>query len=438
MRATSSRWLPVAFATLVWPIAAPGGVLAQDAPIPFRAACDLMPAENASTILGVPVTTDPSEPDAVCSYLHGDQQVAQIVLSPDTPFLMARLGLTGATAVTLGGLPAMSSPGDAETGSAQVVVGLSDGGILEIEVDDDPGVSDPEATARTLADAVLATGPVTAHADSATNVEAIAPTGSPCDLVTLGELKQITGQPFSITRSSRAKSTCLFSAARGGVMVYLLIEPADLNMVRSKRTRSLTVADHPAIYSPADHLMAVDLGGGKLLGVEVSFLGKGAKLKNLTRTMQAIAETAMGRMAPVDAGQAVTCPMIGTDALVAASGIDLQPISGAGPDTCWFLTSDQRTALVLDITMHPDLATAWADAHDMFPDLPDPTDLVVAGHPASGATGASGTVIGVDLDGLTGQDGKVLAVVLLGTVPATMADPLAALESVASQVVSGM
>ena len=72
-----------------------------------------------------------------------------------------------------------------------------------------------------------------------------------------------------------------------------------------------------------------------------------------------------------------------------------------------------------------------------FPDLPAPTDLEVSGHPASATTGASGTVLGVDLDGLSGQDGKVLVIALLGAHP-SVTDPLAVLESVAAQVLGGM
>ena len=66
-----------------------------------------------------------------------------------------------------------------------------------------------------------------------------------------------------------------------------------------------------------------------------------------------------------------------------------------------------------------------------------PTDLEVSGHPASGTTGVSGTMLRVHLDGLRGQDGTVLFAVLVGAHP-SITHPMAVLESVAAQILGGM
>jgi len=435
MRVVRARWFSVVIATIVWSNVWSGGVLAQDTAIPFRPACELVTTDAVSAVLGVDVTPADAMPDAWCSYLHGAQQVAAVGLSPSPPFVLARIGSFGATDVTVGGLPALSSSGVVGSGprQASVIVGLPDGGILTVEVETQAGVVDPETAARTLAEAILVTGPLTAHASTMSTAEPIGPAGSPCELVTLDELRRITGQPFADPWLDVNRIRCRYRTKDQKGEVFLSIGAADLGMVRSKKTRTLTVGDREAVFSPALGALFVDLGGGQLLGVRIQAADKGVEAKDLPALSVAIAETTIGGMTP----GAITCSVISTDVVERVSGLDLQPIAKDGPDWCWFVTPDEQTGLFLSISAQPDLATAWEVMNSSFPDLPTPTDLDLSGHPASGATGASGTVLAVDLNGLSGKDGKVLVIALLGAHP-SVTDPLAVLESVAAQVLGGL
>jgi hypothetical protein len=433
MRVARARWFSVAIATMAWSSVWSGGVLAQDTAIPFRPACEFVSADAVSAVLGVDVTPADSMPDAYCSYGHGAKQVAEVGLSTSPPFVLARLALPRATDVTVGGLPALSSPGGGSGGQfASAIVGLPDGGILEVRVEFRTAVADPQAAARALAEAILATGPVTAHA-SVSTAEPIVPAGSPCELVTLGELRRITGQPLTDARLDVNQIRCSYRTKDELAVVSLSIGAGDLGIVRSGNTRTLTVGDREAVFSPAIRILFVDLGGGQLLGVRMEAAGRGFMAKGLPALRVAIAETAMGRMTP----GAITCSLIPTDVLLSASGLDLQPIAKAGPDSCWFVTPDEQTGLFLRIAARGDVAYVREGLSSSFPDLPTPTDLEVSGHPSSGTTGASGTVLGVDLDGSSGQDGKVLFAVLVSADP-SVTDPLAVLESVAAQVLDRM
>jgi hypothetical protein len=435
MRVTRSRWYSVVIATMVWPVVWSGEVLAQDNAVPFRPACELVTRDAVSAVLGVDVTPADAMPDAWCSYMHGDQQVAVVGLSPGPPLVLRRIGSSGAVDVTVGGLPALSSPGPTEvpTVPARLIVGLPDGGTLTVEVENETWVADPATAARALAEAILATGPLTAHASTMSTAEPIGFSGSQCELVTLDELRQITGQTFADAGLDVNEVRCRYRTKDRKAMVSVGIGAADLGLLRSTKTRDLTVSDRQAVFVPATKLLAVDLGAGQLLVVRIQATGRGIKAKELPALSKAIAEAAMGRMT---AG-AITCAVIPTDEVESATGLDLQPIAKDGPDWCWFVTPDERSGLVLSISPQRDLATAWEVMSPSFPDLPTPTDLEVSGHPAFGASAATGTVLAVDLDGSSGQDGKVLVISLLGAHP-SVTDLLAMLESVAAQVLVGM
>lgn len=71
---------------------------------------------------------------------------------------------------------------------------------------------------------------------------------------------------------------------------------ADLGILRSEKTRTLTVGGREAVFVPATKLLAVDLGGGQLLGVRIEATGKGVRAKDLPALRVAIAQTAISRM----------------------------------------------------------------------------------------------------------------------------------------------
>ena len=159
----------------------------------------------------------------------------------------------------------------------------------QVEVETEAGVADPETAARALAEAILATGPVTAHASTTSTAEPIGLAGSPCELITLDELRQITGQRFADAKLDANQISCRYRTKDRKAVVSLSIGAADLGILRSKDTRNLKVSDREAVFSPVSTLLLVDLGGGQSLGVKMQAAGKGVKAK-------AIAETAIGRM----------------------------------------------------------------------------------------------------------------------------------------------
>lgn len=433
MRIGRSRWFSLVIATMVWSSVWPGWALAQDTAIPFRPACDLVTTDAVSTVLGADVTLGDAIADASCSYLDGDQEVAAVGLSPSPPFVFGRLVLPGATETTVGGLPALSSTrGTLSTAAGVVIVGLQDGGTLEVRVDRESGATSPLAAARALAEAILASGPVTARA-SVSTAEPIGYPGSPCELITRAELKRLTGLPFADGKLDVNHSRCRYRTKDEQTEVSLGIWAADLGIVRRETTSTLTVGDREAVFVPATELLAVDLGGGQLLSVRIPAAGTGLKSKDLPALRVAIAETAMGRMAP----GGITCPLIPADALLGASGLDFRPIPKNYPNWCWFVTADEQTGLLLRIVAKRDVAYVRAGLRSAFPDLPTPTDLEVSGHPASGTTGPSGTMLHVNLDGSSGQDGTALFAVLVGAHPSAP-DPLALLESIAAEVLDGI
>ena len=179
MRVARALSVWVATATMAWSLVLSGGALAQDTTTPFRPACELLTTDAVSALLGVDVTPADGWPYAACSYLHAGDEVAGVYLSPSPPFVLRRIGPSGATDVTVGGLPALSRTGGGGSSStpASVIVRLVDGGTLEVNVETEAGVADPDTAARALADAILATGPLTAHTSTSPPAEPIRPSG---------------------------------------------------------------------------------------------------------------------------------------------------------------------------------------------------------------------------------------------------------------------
>ena len=429
MRVARARWFTVVLATMAWSIAGSGGALAQETPIPFRPACDILTPSAVTVVLGVPVTPDATMPDAYCLYLAGGQEVASVRLSASPPLVLAALGLRGATDTIVGGVPALTSVrGDLES-SAVVIVGSQDGGTLEIQVDRASGADSPLATARALTEAILATGPVTARASLST-AEPIVPAGSACQLITRAELKRLTGQSFAEGELD-VNDRCVFGSKDHDTDVSLTIAAGDLASLRFTESRELVVGSREALDNPVLAFLLVDLGAGQQLGVQITSKGEGIKAEDLPSLRVAIAETAISRMAPGD----ITCPLIATDALLGASALDLQPLARTTPRWCWFVTPDQRTGLILRVVAHRDVDYVRGGLRSGLPDLTPPTDLEVAGHHAAGATGASGTMLSVRLDKVPGEGRDVLFAVLVGENPTTT-DPLTMLASVAEAVLA--
>lgn len=421
-----ARWVRIVIAVIAWSSVWSGGVTAEDGATPFRRACDLLTAEAVSAVLGEAVTPAAAMPDAWCSYLHDERPVVEIGLDPTLPLVFARP--LRATEVTVGGLPALSG---SSGHSSVVMVGLPDGGILWVDVGWESGFDSPLALARSLAEAILATGPVTAHASSSI-VEPVGFAGSPCELVTLEELERLTGQRFTRTRLDVNRVSCRYRTADRKEELSVSLGPGHFGVQRSGDTVDLTVRDRPAIFVPATRILAVDLGAGQVLGVRAEAVG-GVAVEDLPALRVAIAETAIGRMTP----GGPTCSLIATDALLRETGLDVQPIAGAGPDACWFVTPDEQGGLFLRMVTgsRRDIAYARQRVRARFPfaDRTTPADFQVSSHPAFGATGPTGSILRVDLDS-SGRDRKAFFASLDGT-HSSVTDPLAVLASIAANVI---
>lgn len=419
-------------ATVAWCIPGPGAALAQEPPIPFRPACELLTPDAVSAVLGVTVSPDATMPDAVCSYLDGTQEVASIRLGASPPLVLTRFtGLRAATDTTVGGVPALSTVSGGTGSSAVVAFGSQDRGTVEVQVERAPGADSPLAAARSLAEAIVATGPVTAHATPPT-AEPLVLSGSPCRLTTRVELTRLIGRPFADGELDVNQSGCWYRSKDRTAAVSIGIGVGDLGSIRFTDSMALVVGGRAAIDVPMLEFLTVDLGGGQRLGVRIAATDEGIRAEDVPALRVAIAEAALARMAP----GAITCPLIATDALLGAGGLDLQPLATVGPDWCWFVTPDDRTGLFLRVVAKRDVAYVRGNLRSAFPDLPPPTDLEVSGRQAAGTTGASGTMLSVRLDKVPGQGRGVLFALLVGADP-TATDPLALLASVADVVLDG-
>ena len=119
---------------------------AQDTPISFRPACELLTVDAVSAVLGVEVTPADGMPDAFCSYLVGTQEVASIRLQfQPSVRARSRWAPPGATDTTVGGVPALTSVRGGWGSAAVVIVGSQDGGTVEVQVDRESGADSPLA-----------------------------------------------------------------------------------------------------------------------------------------------------------------------------------------------------------------------------------------------------------------------------------------------------
>jgi hypothetical protein len=294
-------WRQLCLSILLVTLLAPAAAAQSDA-VAFRPACLLADDAAASSALGMEVVGDDTLSNLYCTYMAGDTMVAVAALTPEMSLDLARFAFPDATDLTIAGSQAIASPGDAENGtSPTVLVALDDGGALMVNVMPDAGVGDALVAATALAEALLASGPVTATLPEEVTGPAIEFVGDPCTIVSLGELGDIMGAPFTTTEPDGAGG-CTYQTDMTDeiVIVSLAFSDGTLAPLRSGSTSDLTIADRTAVFWPDLGTVFVDAGGERLFSVmllSMSATDEGGP-EQIQSQAAAIAELAVGRMTP--------------------------------------------------------------------------------------------------------------------------------------------
>lgn len=294
-------WRQLCLSLLLVTILAPAAVAQSDA-IAFRPACQLTDDAAASAALGLDVVGDDSLANLYCTYMAGDTMVAVAALTPEMSLDLARFAFPDAEEIPLAGLPALASPGDAESHTPPtVLVGLEDGGALMVNVMLEAGVSDSLAAATALAEALLARGPVTATLPEEATGPAIEFVGDPCTIVSLDDLGAIMEATFTAAEPDGARG-CTYQTdmTAGLTLVSLAFTDGTLAALRSGSTTDLTVGDRAAVFWPDLGTVFVEAGGGRLFSVMVLAMSATDEVgpEQIQSQAAAIAELAIGRMTP--------------------------------------------------------------------------------------------------------------------------------------------
>jgi len=438
------RILGVVMAAGLLGVQAPVAISAQSGTIAFRDACHLADAAAVSAALGVDVVANDSLSPLVCDYRQGDQVVAEYILRTDLFLPLVRLAFPDITDTTVAGQAGVSSPGDGNSLPPTVAVALPDGGLLLAQVMTGGAIPDPEAKAGPFAELAFAAGPVTAHQPAEPTGSSLTYGGAPCDALTTKELKGITGETFEDPAPDTTGVGCTFQTApgKGSLYVTYSLNDGTLSALRSGKAVSLKVGDRAALYRPDMFTLSVDAGGGKLLQVtELSIAGQTKKDRERVQDHATrIAKLVVGRMVSDAASPSPstppTCALVAADTVLSITGVTFVQVSPDGTDVCYFVTTDQRTSVLLAVSDAASLEAAWTADRTMFGGLPDPTEATVAGHPASTADTTKGAIVVVDLAGIAGRNGKVLTVIADGFPAGT--DELAIATKVAEATLAGM
>jgi hypothetical protein len=301
--------------------------------------------------------------------------------------------------------------------------------------------SDPVAAAVAIAEAALAGGAVLGRPAGEEGGPALSYEGDICDLVTLDELNQETGDDFSAAQADSA-DTCSYSKDDFSGLVTVGFVDGELFQFQFQDAVELTVADRPALWSTEMlNSLSVDVGGGRLLQVGLFVLeGEPERLQGIA---SAIAAIAIGRMTPVETAAEEAPPQQAPPEAPAAAGpgCDLVPVERVAEITglpfttasdegitdigCAYGTADQADGfLIISRSQSSDPATTVDEFASSVPLAAgaSPTDL--AGRPAMSLADPSATFVVVDLDGIAGEDGRVLSVVWLAPPQGTDAEAI--------------
>jgi hypothetical protein len=395
----------LAAVAVVAAMAIPSTVTAQ---APYRGACDLLTDEAASGILGVEVAAQREGPRTQCFYTGAEASPVTIWLNPDATLSMFA-SQDGVESLSVGDLEAIWWPSQ-----SRLIATLPFGGVLDLSTSGQGG-SQPKDGAVALAEAILASGPVSAIPPDKGPAESLYLEGSMCDILSPDEVNAITGGtfgPLEDLSEGGDDPNCTLQDPSGFVIFVLSDDLGHTVDAGTYTSEDLAVAGRPAIWEPDREFLTLDAGDGITLAVGFSSNEPDPE----TRKPQAvaIAEAIVPRLS-------TDAPAVPESAECTVSLDDLSRITGLeivngvpfGP-VCYYASADpsmQRGALI-GVLPGDDPAAALEAAEFSSEVAPTPSDF--EGRAALVVDTPEGASIAVDLDGLPAGDGQVLLVAVGG------------------------
>jgi hypothetical protein len=359
----------------------------------YRFACDLLPDADASGILGADVAAVREGSRAACNYKSGNAEPLTIRL--DHRDSLANYGNVKPT--TVAGLPTIS--GTSSKGGAAIAE-LPDGGTLSVEVTR-KGVRPKaaERIARDLLEAILAAGPVTAQPPDRGDPVPLYLAEPMCKTLTTEMVDELVGGSNE-GHDPGNDQQCGYLPS--GLTVYLTRDDFKFVDLGDYGSEELTVAERPARWDGLEQQLSIDAGAGRVLAID---LLNQEPADGSRETTLAVAEALLPLLSteppPLPAG----CPLP-VDVVGGLTGLQTDDVATMGP-FCQYIDSSRPKAGVVVTQESADDPKAWAARYGAPGRL---KKVDVAGRPALTTDFAGATILIVDLDGLPGGDGNVLAI----------------------------
>jgi hypothetical protein len=405
MPALHRRRAILAIITLATVAAFPAPTGAQT---PFRGACDLVDDQAVSDALGSAVTSQRTGTRAQCSYTGSEGGYATIWLDSDADMSMfaAQEGVEPVTVADLDGLwwPSQN----------RLILTLPEGGLLDLSMAGlEVASMDPVSA---LAEAILATGPLTAVPPDKRQTEGLYLAGAMCDVFTPDEVNAITGGTYGpLDFPPEADDpNCTYEDPSGFVIAVLSNDFGKTVDTGTYTSEDLTVADRPAIWEPDREFLTLDAGDARTLAVGFS----SNEPDPVAHRDQAIALAEaiipkLGTEAPPEPETAECTASL--EELSRITGVEITSATPFGP-VCFYMSSSGTQQGALIGILPGDDPAAALEAAD-FSSSVEPTSTDFDGHAALQVDAPEGASLAVDLDGLPGGDGQVL-IVAVGGLPA--------------------
>ena len=402
MRALHRRRAILAIITLAAVAAFPAPTGAQT---PYRGACDLLDDQAVSDAIGSPVTSTRTGTRAQCFLSGSEGAFVTIWLNSDADMSMFA-AQEGVEPVTVAGLDGLWWPSQ-----SRLILTLPEGGLLDLSVAGLEAASMELVSG--LAEAILATGPLTAVPPDKGQAQGLYLDGAMCDVFSPDEVNAITGGTYGpLDFPPEADDpNCTYEDPTGFVIAVLSNDFGSTVDTGTYTSEDLTVADRPAIWEPDREFLTVDAGDDRTLAVGFS----SNEPDPTARRDQAIAlaEALIPKLSTVapPTQQAAECTA-SLDELSRITGVEIATATPFGLICFYMSTAGTQQGAIIGVLAGDDPATALAAAE--FSSSVDPTPTDVDGHAALAADSPEGAMVAVDLDGLPGGDGQVLLVAVGG------------------------
>jgi hypothetical protein len=419
-----------AFVLLAVAAAIPAATSAQ---APYRAACDLLSDDAVSEVLGVEATAQRQGTRQMCNYIDADGNAVGLIWLHSREDLSLFAMQEGSEPVTIAGVEGITFP---IGGQGRVILALPDGGLLDVTAS--PPGTDPEQQqplATSLAEAILATGPVTAVPADRGEVEALYVVTTLCDALTVEQVNEIMGGSYTPPDGTE-EERCFYPETEGfgGITTGLFEDGSDTIDAGTYESEELTVAGRPATWQPQFGFLDVDAGAGRTLHVNAAVFDEvePALRDQLVAIVEAIIPSLTTAVPPTPP------PAAGCDApldeLSRITGLELTTATPFAPLCFYVGPGGAETGVLVGFLPGDDPASAL-EAADFTSDV-EPTPGDVDGRPALITESPEGMAIAVDLDGLPNGDGLVLLVAVGGL--AAGSDALAVTTEVVRFLISRM